>query len=188
MVIPDWELHVIPPVGPVPPEQQDLPENRSPYEATLLQLVERFATTPERVKLLHDLMDYREALYAVGVTEGFQWINGSFVEHVEARDRPGKEPKPYDIDVVTFYHQPDDQPPEFHDLFRTSMIRDRYNIDAFNLVMGTPTTNHLVESVAYWYGMWSTRREDQMPKGFVQVNLDPEHDPEARQALSEIQL
>ena len=188
MVIPDWELHVIPPVRPGPPEQQDLVENRSPYEATLLQLVERFATTPERMKLLHDLMDYRESLYAVGVTEGFQWINGSFVEHVEARDRPGKEPKPYDIDVVTFYHQPDDQPPEFHDPFRTSIVRDRYNIDAFNLVMGTPTTNHLVESVAYWYGMWSTRREDQMPKGFVQVNLHPEHDPEARQALSEIQL
>ena len=77
MAIPDWELHVIPPVRPVPPEEQDLPENRSPYEATLLQLVERFVTTPERVKLLHDLMDYREALYGVGVTEGFQWINGS---------------------------------------------------------------------------------------------------------------
>ena len=188
MDIPDWELHVIPPVRPVPPEEQDRPENRSPYEATLLQLVERFATTPERVKLLHDLMDYRQDLYAVGVTEGFQWINGSFVEEVEARDRRGKEPKPYDIDVVTFYHQPDGQPNEIHDLFRPSTVRARYDIDAFNLVMGTPTTNHIVESVAYWYGMWSTRREDQTPKGFVQVNLDPEHDPEARQALSEIQL
>ena len=133
-------------------------------------------------------MDDRQDLYAVGVTEGFQWINGSFVEEVEARDRRGKEPRPYDIDVVTFYHQPDGQPHEFHDLFRPSTVRARYDIDAFNLVMGTPTTNHIVESVAYWYGMWSTRREDQTPKGFVQVNLDPEHDPEARQALSEIQL
>ena len=87
---------------------------------------------------------------------------------------PGKDPKPNDIDVVTFYHQPDDQPPEFHDLLRPSIVRDRYNIDAFNLGMGTPTTNHLAESVAYWYGMWSTRREYQMPKGFVQVNLDPQ--------------
>lgn len=189
MVIPDWnDQHVIPTVRDVPEDEQGLPINRSPFGATLQELVQYFAITPERITLIRDLMNYRDALYAAGVDDGFQWINGSFVEHVEARDRPGKEPKPYDIDVVTFYHQPDDQPPEFHDLFRTSIVRDRYNIDAFNLVMGTPTTNHLVESVAYWYGMWSTRREDQMPKSFVQVNLDPEHDPEARQALSEIQL
>ena len=188
MVIPDWDNAVLPTVRKVPPEEQDRTENRSPYHASFRGLIERFATTPERVQLLHNLLNYREALYGVGVIEGFQWINGSFVEHVEARDRPGKEPRPYDIDVVTFYHQPDDQPPEFHDLFRPSIVRNRYNIDAFNLVMGTPTTNHLVESVAYWYGMWSTRREDQMPKGFVQVNLDPEHDPEARQALSETQI
>ena len=111
MVIPDWnDQHVIPTVRDVPPEQQGLTENRSPYVATLCEVVKRFANTPERIQLLHGLMDYRDALYAAGVTDGFQWINGSFVEHVEVRDRPDKERRPYDIDVVTFFHAPDDQP------------------------------------------------------------------------------
>ena len=63
VVIPDWDSRaVIPTVRDVPTEQQGLPENRSPYEAALLHLVERFATTPERVRLLQGLMDYRNAL------------------------------------------------------------------------------------------------------------------------------
>ena len=49
MAIPDWEWHVIPPVRDVPPEQQGLPENRSAYEATLKEVFQRFAFTPERV-------------------------------------------------------------------------------------------------------------------------------------------
>ena len=70
MVIPDWNRqHVIPPVRAVPPEQQGLRENRSPYDANLCEVVHRFAFTPERIQLLHQPTDYRNALYAVGVTK-----------------------------------------------------------------------------------------------------------------------
>ena len=103
MVIPDWTSKaVIPMVRPVRPEEQALPENRSPFEATMTHVVERFAFTPQRARLIHNLIDYRNALYAAGITDGFQWINGSFVEHVETRPRPGKAPRPDDIDIVTF--------------------------------------------------------------------------------------
>lgn len=189
MVIPDWnDQHVIPTVRDVPPEQQGLPENRSPYDATLLEVVQRFASTPERVQLLHHLMDYRDALYTAGVTEGFQWINGSFAEHVEVRPRPSQEPRPYDIDVITFYHRPEQPPPELDDLLRPSVTRDKYNIDAYSLVLGTESTAHLVDSITYWQGMWSTRRRDHQPKGFVQVDLDPENDPQAREELNAVSL
>lgn len=189
MVIPDWNFeHVIPLVREVPPEQQHISGNRSPYEATMTQVVERFATTPERVQLLHDFMDYRHALYSAGVTEGFQWVNGSFVEHVEVTDRPNKEPRPYDIDIVTFYHRPDQPAPELDYLFSPSLTLDRYNIDAYCVVLGTEATTHFVESVAYWYGMWSTRRLDQVSKGFVKIDLDPEHDPQAREALHTVKI
>ena len=189
MVIPDWNPQaVIPTVRSVPLDQQALPENRSPYEAALFHLVERFATTPERDQLLHDLLDYRSALYAVGIIEGFQWINGSFVENVEVRPRPDKEPRPYDIDVVTFYHPQEDEPPELLDLFNPAVTKDRYNIDAYYVTLDVPLDADLVEAIAYWHGMWSTRRDDQTPKGFVQVELNPEHDLEAREALNAIRL
>ena len=189
MVIPDWDdQNIIPPVRDVPPGQQGLPENRSPYDATLLEVVQRFANTPDRVQLLHNLMDYRDALYADGVTDGFQWINGSFAEHVEVMPRPGKEARPYDIDIVTFYRPPDEQPPELRELFDSTAMSDKYRIDAYAVVLDTALTVHTVETIAYWQGMWSTRRSDRQPKGFVQVDLDPENDPQARQALNEIRL
>lgn len=189
MVIPAWNNDkVIPIVRKVPPEQQHPTENRSPYDATMAEVVQRFATTPERVQLLHDFLDYRSTLYAAGVTQGFQWINGSFVEHVEVADRPDKEPHPNDIDFVTFYHRPAEPPPELDDLLRPQTTRERYNIDAYSLVLGTDSTAHLIDSITYWYGMWSMRRHDQVSKGFVQVDLDPENDPQARAALNAVKL
>ena len=178
----------MPTIRDVPSDQQALPENRSPFQAATFHLVERFATTPERVQLLHDLLDYRSALYAVGITEGYQWIDGSFVENVEARPRPGKEPRPYDIDVVTFFTPLGYEPPELVELFQPLLTRERYNIDAYFITLGVPLDDHLVESITYWYGMWSTRRIDHTPKGFVRVDLNPEHDQEAREALYAIQL
>ena len=116
MVIPDWTSKaVIPMVRPVRPQEQALPENRSPFEATMTHVVERFAFTPQRARLIHNLIDYRNALYAAGITDGFQWINGSFVEHVETRPRPGQAPRPDDIDIITFYHLPGQQTPETDD-------------------------------------------------------------------------
>ena len=56
------------------------------------------------------------------------------------------------------------------------------------MVLGSELTTDIVETKVYWYGMWSTRRSDQMPKGFVQVELDPENDHKARLALNEIRL
>ena len=65
MVIPDWTSKaVLPMVRPVRPEEQALPENRSPFEATITHVVERFAFTPQRARLIHNLIDYRNALYA----------------------------------------------------------------------------------------------------------------------------
>ena len=123
----------------------------------MTHVVERFAFTAQRAQLIHNLIDYRKALYAAGITDGLQWINGSFVEHVEARPRPGKAPRPDDIDLVTFYHPPGQQTPETHDLFRPSATRPRFNVDGYGIPLGVEFTADDVEAVAYWYGMWSLR-------------------------------
>lgn len=67
----------------------------SPYPASISEVVERFATSPTRVILLHGLLSYRDALRAAGLSEGYQWLDGSFVEDIEwQQHRP-----PRDIDM-----------------------------------------------------------------------------------------
>ena len=151
-------------------------------------VVQRFAFTPHRTRLIHNLIDYRNALYTAGITDGFQWINGSFVEHVETRPRPGKAPEPGDIDIVTFYHPPGQQTRETYDLFRSSATRHRFNVDGYGIPLGVEFTLAQVEAIAYWYGMWSVRKDDHEPKGFVQIHLDPQNDPDALRALNEMEL
>ncbi len=173
MKIPDWNNQaVIPPVrDDVPPERQSEIEYRSPYLTTINDVIDRFATTSSRVQLLHGLLDYRRALYDAGITQGFQWLDGSFVENVEARPRPGKEPRPYDIDVVTFYHPPADGRPEPPELFKLTSTREQYSIDSYGVPLGEPLDQELVEAISYWHGMWSLRRQDQQPKGFSKSTL-----------------
>lgn len=43
-------------------------------------------------------------------------------------------------------------------------------------------TERDVKVIAYWYSLWSHRRDDSW-KGFVQVDLDPEQDAAVRQSI-----
>ena len=86
---------VLPPyIGLEPGVKADM----SPYVVSMSDVVARFATSLERVAILRGLLSYRDAVRALGLTEGHQWLDGSFVEDVESvRKRP-----PQDIDIVTF--------------------------------------------------------------------------------------
>ena len=100
--IPDWEY-----AGVLPANEPDDPtsEIRSPYTASLFDLVTRFGSTQPRRRLFRGLLNFRAELHGAGLIHGFQWVNGSFVENVEARD--GRSPN--DIDLVNpmckFYHE-----------------------------------------------------------------------------------
>lgn len=95
MTIPAYDLGlVLPPfLGPRPGSVA----TQSPYDATTEELVHRFGTSAARNALLRGLLDLRAALRRIGITTGFQWIDGSFVEDKERRvgSAPG------DIDIVT---------------------------------------------------------------------------------------
>jgi hypothetical protein len=81
-VIPHFNhSHVLPPfLGGDPSAASDV----SPYRCTMLELAERFAHLPGRRRLVDGLLDYRAALAKVGFVRGFQWLDGSFTEDVEA--------------------------------------------------------------------------------------------------------
>lgn len=180
-VIPDWTPQgVLPPINLVSPTSTD----RSPYAVSLTDVVMRFATSPERIKILAGLLNYRAALHTIGLTRGFQWLDGSFLEEIETLESRA----PRDIDVVTFFHRPNGMSQQ--DLFRANpqlfdlpQVKSNFCVDGYLQELKGDAPDILVEKATYWYSMWSHRR-DQLWKGFLQVDLTPSEDIAARANLN----
>ena len=182
MTIPEWDLNrVIPPIRPGTPKDGEHQQgNRSPYPTTLVEFVERFATSPERVRLIDGYLAYRAALHQAGIQRGFQWVDGSFVEHVEQRHfDPGM---PNDIDVVTFFFPPEEHAIDYVALFTPELTKDTFSVDAYGFQLGVALTPARAELIGYWHGMWSHRRVDLRWKGFVRIDLNPNEDAIASRA------
>ena len=186
MTIPDWDRnHLIPPIRPGTSEESgSKPSLRSPYEADLETLIERFAITRDRATLLRGFLDYRAALHQAGLIEGFQWVDGSLVEHVE--DRENKPHTPNDIDVVTYYYLPDglnSLDPNFLALFYPVETKQKFHVDAYGIELGQLLNEGIVADIGYYWGLFSHRSQDWLWKGFVQIGLRPEEDKRAREML-----
>jgi hypothetical protein len=123
----------------------------SPYACTTLELCQRFATTAARKQILQGFLDLRAALAALGV-QGFQWLDGSFVEDIEAQE--GRDPK--DMDVVTFVANPA-APAALvaavmagnPNLWNRPHVKATYHIDHFSLPLGSHPVQ-IVEHTRYW--------------------------------------
>lgn len=176
--IPSWTpTGVLPPVNPDDPTGTD----RSPYQVSLIDLVLRFGNTSERRQILDGLLRFRRELHLTGLTNGFQWIDGSFLEAVETLERRA----PKDVDVVTFV----DPPADFAISDRVNAILDHdsvkreYFVDHYFVELNLPSRK-LVEQSTYWSSLWSHRRSMQW-KGFLQINLAPSEDTAAANNLYE---
>ena len=176
--IPDWNADgVLPPFLTGPNV-----EPTSPYSVSLVDLIVRFGNTEGRRRQLIELLDFRSQLHKAGMTKGFQWINGSFVEEVE-QTRP-ERPAPEDIDVVTFYHIPEGRTDASLEQSLSHILNDPdYVIDAYFVQLNDIDAEILVDLTRYWYGLWSHKRETFQWKGFVQVSLQ---DTEDHVAMSEL--
>lgn len=157
----------------------------SPYQATMLEVVERFALSPARIEILDGLLQYRGALHAAGLTNGFQWLDGSFVENIEViASRP-----PNDVDVVTFFQRPVPQgnwlawSMDNKRLFDPKQTKANYRCDAYGVDLnGRPET--IVDQTRYWFGLFSHQRGiNRLWKGMVQVQLDAADDVNALERL-----
>jgi len=146
----------------------------------------RFATSPDRLRILDGLLRYRSSLHELGLTKGFQWLDGSFMEEIEVTE----ERTPNDIDLVTFFHLPDGLPSQAELLnlvpaWFNSGEKVHFYVDAYYCQLGEPMSRFEVEQVSYWYSLWSHRR-DELWKGFLQIDLDPALDAEAKANLNAI--
>ena len=182
MNIPEWDTNkVLPPIHPEAPEGQEHDRlYRAPYAVPLAEFIGRFAGTLERMDLVQKFLEYRAALHQAGITEGFQWINGSFVENIEesSRMRP-----PDDIDVVTFYYTSEDANPNFEELFNPRIAKQDFGVDAYGIEMDQPLDVSTVTTIGLFHSLWSHRRGDNIWKGFIQTDLDPEEDNPAQSTL-----
>ena len=180
--LPDWDISGVMP--PVRPGAEGHSSDRSPYQVSLVDLVHRFAVSEERTRLLRSLLNYHISLHEAGLVSGFQWLDGSYMEHVEVlENRP-----PRDIDVVTFFHLPNGMTQQslaeaYPDIFNHNGVKEAFNIDSYYLPLGTSVEAISVRQLTYWYSMWSHRRTGQW-KGFVQVDLSPGEDLEAEKFLA----
>ena len=185
--MPAWNaLGVIDPIDLLSPPTS----HRSPYRVSLLEFVDAFGTSSSRVAILKGLLAYRAALRSVGVVAGFQWLDGSFLENVEMLERRD----PGDIDVVTFYEMPPGKTQMSLRLQNPALfpqngaelaaLKQRYRADAYLQVLSAKPAQ-LVAKTAYWYSMWSHRR-DLSWKGFVEVDLDGAGDQQVIDRLDEL--
>lgn len=180
--LPQWNTAGVLP--PVRPEVHGSSPDRSPYRVALATLVDRFAITPERMSILDGLLRFREKLHSLGIVSGFQWLNGSFIEHIEVLE----DRQPRDIDVVTFFDLPEGETQESllkkaGQLFDQKYLKDTFMVDGYFEVLGQPIDSWKVQKIAYWYSMWSHRRNG-IWKGFAQIDLNPLHDSEARALMN----
>jgi hypothetical protein len=155
----------------------------SPYPCTPSELWVRFATTPARTQILEGLLDLRAALFARGI-QGFQWLDGSFVEDIETQE--GRDPG--DIDVVTFVANPSDPAALLPvitanpNLLNRPYVKATYHVDHFWVPLGSPPPR-IVEQTRYWYGLFSHRR-DRLWKGMLVVDLLNQADDDAARKLA----
>ena len=180
-MIPNWNMSGVLP--PIRPNKAGTDVDRSPYFVKLQKVVDRFAVSRDRTAIIHGLLRYRRALHDLGVTRGFQWLDGSFMEQVESLESRS----PNDIDVVTFFNLPEgvsqrmlyERQPDLH-------TKVRYKVDGYPCLLGETMEGRHVKQIAYWYSMWSHRRNG-LWKGFLQVDLSPEEDLAALKTLELLQ-
>lgn len=178
VAIPNWTSRgVLPPVNAL----QATSAARSPYKVKLLDVVMRFATSQERCKILKGLLDYRAALHSMALTQGFQWLDGSFSEDVELLE---KRP-PKDIDVVSFIHTPTAFPvtPVDPDVLDHDHAKATYLVDAYFVEINRLPPDNLIRKSTYWYSIWSHRRTQEW-KGYLDIDMSPAEDAAANAWLN----
>lgn len=173
VAIPNWtKKGVLPPVNAL----QATSAERSPYTVKLLDVVMRFATSKERRQILKGFLDYRAALHSMALTQGFQWLDGSFSEDVELTEQRA----PKDIDVVSFVHTPPNFSPSPGqlDVLDHDHAKATYLVDSYFVEINLLPPDNLVKQSTYWYSMWSHRRNQDW-KGYLQLDLSPAEDAAA---------
>ncbi|RYY85559.1 MAG: hypothetical protein EOO15_16690 [Chitinophagaceae bacterium] len=158
----------------------------SPYLCNVFEVCKHFSTSSQRVKILKHFIAFRQRITTLNVVNGFQWLDGSFIEDIETSE--GRDPN--DLDLVTFYGglSPHDDLairssfPEFSDpvLSKNNFFLDHYAVDySYN-------PDVTVEQTRYWLQLFTHNRRG-VWKGIIKVSLNtPAEDIQAMNFLNSL--
>lgn len=165
--IPDFDHNdVLPPHLGNPTAQ-----NNSPYPCTTLELCKKFSTSPQRITLLCGLLEFRGELTKHGVSSGFQYVDGSFLENIEiSENRP-----PNDIDIVTFTMGISKERQlqiikDFPELVDVAKCKAKFGLDHYIVDYGVHP-DLTVEIMRYWLQLFSHNRKG-VWKGMLRLELN----------------
>lgn len=145
----------------------------SPYACSISEFVVQFANTADRREIASGLLAFREELRRLGIVDGQQWFDGSFVEDCEVlRGRP-----PSDLDLVTVAKRPSAIAAEWEKLIRDNpaifnpmAAKAKFRCDAYFIDLSR-RPDLIVSDVTYWYGLFSHQRTTALWKGMISVPL-----------------
>lgn len=168
MPIPSFDHNnVVPPHLGDPTERSHL----SPYPCTILELCHAFSFSKPRISILQKFVAFRQQLTALGVLYGFQWLDGSFLENIEASE---KRP-PKDLDVVTFYgglsiEQQTIIRGSFPEFSNPALSKAKFQLDHY-AVDFTFSPIVTVEQTRYWLQLFTHNRNG-IWKGMLSIPLN----------------
>ncbi len=183
MAIPDYNSQgLLPPHNGNPADM----DGGSPYQVTSLELCTAFSTTRPRREILKGYLKLRACLLELQLTEGFQWLDGRFLEKDRARNAD-----PDHIQVVTFYKpSPLLDDPHFAELKNRvndfDISRRLYCVDHtyVNLDWELPV---VISHTRHYSALLSHQPETGLWKGMLQIKLNtPQDDAMALQHLEEL--
>lgn len=171
--------YVLPPYTGDPRDRKD----KSPYDLSILDIVDMYSYSNDRVDILNGLLDYRRNLNSIiplGIN-GFQWLAGSFTQNTELSESRA----PHDIDVVTVLPlnaiKNDDVIANMN-LFDAEEAKKTFKVDAHFMDLNN-ATYYIIYDAIYWFGLFGHTRDKEW-KGFYRVPLYEEPtDIEARNIL-----
>lgn len=168
MPIPNFDHNnVLPPHLGNPAHPGDL----SPYPCSILELCHKFSTSPERIIILKGLIDFRQRMPGYGIIYGFQWLDGSFLENIEASENRS----PRDLDLVTFYSGLSpiniaSISATFPEFVSRALSKATYKLDHFGVDMSF-RPDVTVENTRYWIQLF-THNRNSVWKGILRLSLN----------------
>ena len=159
---------------------------RSPYFATLDDLLSIFGGTNARLTPFSSFLDYRQRLHQVDVIQGYQWLAGSLVEDIESRQSRASG----DLDLVTYYRVPDSTDEaslfnQYADIFPPDAVRRRRSIYAYFVPRNAMEPPLIERYHDYWHDLWSHTGRGE-PKGFVYLDLSPSNDSTLQSQVNDL--
>lgn len=165
--------------------------DRSPYFCAMSEMCAAFGTSDHRKDLLCKLIAYRALIASDDYVDGLQFIDGSFVENVEALESRN----PNDIDVFSMLVPPQkylNDPASWlasglpfwkSEITDIAKNKSRFSVDSYALMINPGQPAAFLQQALYWYSLFSHKKTTFAWKGFVAVALNPIDDQAALTAL-----